>query len=318
MNLAASAHQIQFQKGLGILEFQQRYGTEQQCRDALKSWRWPEGFLCPLCKSRRHWNLKRPLLKCADCGRETSLTAGTLFHSTKLQLQTWFLGIYFFTQTKTGLSTLDLKRHLGVNVKTASLMQHKLMETMRLAEHERKISGTVELLDGCVGNHLTSRSKRVSQDRLPFIMAVGTSPRSDEFIASIEPVPSFRSSVIRNWAARHLDADSRVITASRSGFEGIRLAGHSLFRVTCTHGIGGSKDPHFWSRTLLKNLVTALAGVRHQTIHKYRARFFALFQFRLNHRFELKRIAETVLQLAACTCEKPRRILMAVEIRGQS
>ena len=316
--MSALTHRIQFQKGLGLLDFQRRYGTEDQCREALKSWRWPEGFICPLCKSRRHWNLKRPLIKCADCGRETSLTAGTLFHCTKLKLPTWFLGIYFFTQTKTGLSTLDLKRHLGVNVKTASLMQHKLMETMRLSELDRKISGTVEILDGDIRNHLPSRSASKSQEKLPFIVAAGSTPRSTEFVASIEPVPSFRSSVIRSWAARHLDAESRVVTVNRTGFEGIKLAGHKLLRATSSKRSGTPKDLLFWSRTLLKNLITALAGVRHQTIHKYRARFFALFQFRLNHRFDLARIAETVLQLSVHTCEKPRRILMPVEIRGQS
>lgn len=42
-------NQTQFQTGLSLREFQRRFGTETQCREALLALRWPEGFVCP------HW-----------------------------------------------------------------------------------------------------------------------------------------------------------------------------------------------------------------------------------------------------------------------
>ena len=41
---------VQFQKGLSEAAFQSQYGTEEQCRTALFSWRWPQGFVCPKCE----------------------------------------------------------------------------------------------------------------------------------------------------------------------------------------------------------------------------------------------------------------------------
>lgn len=48
-----------------------------------------------------------------------SLTARTIFDSTKLPLTTWFLAIYLFTQRKNSVSALQLSRELGVSYKTA-------------------------------------------------------------------------------------------------------------------------------------------------------------------------------------------------------
>ena len=47
-------NKVQFQKGLSEPRFRELYGTEEQCREALFRWRWPEGFACPRCGATRH------------------------------------------------------------------------------------------------------------------------------------------------------------------------------------------------------------------------------------------------------------------------
>jgi hypothetical protein len=49
---------VQFQKGLSVLEFLDRYGREEQCFRALVDMRWPHGFVCPHCGGRRHSYLR--------------------------------------------------------------------------------------------------------------------------------------------------------------------------------------------------------------------------------------------------------------------
>ena len=74
-------------KGLSETEFEQRYGTEAACREALFHWRGPEGFECPICGERRHGAIKsRQLFQCSGCRRQTSLTAGTIFAATQVPL----------------------------------------------------------------------------------------------------------------------------------------------------------------------------------------------------------------------------------------
>jgi hypothetical protein len=98
-------NRIQFQPGLSMPAFAQRFGTESQCAAALEAARWPNGFSCPRCGGTAHCVLRGgscKVFQCQACRHQTSLIAGTVFQGTKLPLTVWFLAIYLISQAKTG------------------------------------------------------------------------------------------------------------------------------------------------------------------------------------------------------------------------
>src|SRR5688572_26801887 len=102
-------------RGLSEAEFRERFGTEEACRRALFYMRWREGLTCPACGGRSFCELRsRKLFPCNRCKRQVRLTAGTVFQDTKLPLTTWFIAIYHLTQSKNGISSIELGRRLGV------------------------------------------------------------------------------------------------------------------------------------------------------------------------------------------------------------
>ncbi|HID29638.1 MAG TPA: IS1595 family transposase [Desulfobacterales bacterium] len=69
---------------ISLLEWQERYGTETACAAAPAKIRWPKGFMCPKCShDRAYYVSKRKVYECSACHYQVSVTAGTLFHSTK-------------------------------------------------------------------------------------------------------------------------------------------------------------------------------------------------------------------------------------------
>jgi hypothetical protein len=69
------------------LEFARLLPDDEACIEYLAQWRWTDGFRCPKCDGARATRLKtRPLWECRSCGRQTSVTAGTALHRTKLPL----------------------------------------------------------------------------------------------------------------------------------------------------------------------------------------------------------------------------------------
>src|SRR5215213_1699934 len=168
-------NKVQFQKGLSEGRFDDLYGTEQRCRDAVFGWRWPGGFVCPVCGGREHSLLKiRALYQCTACRRQTSLIAGTIFAATKLPLRTWFRAIYHLTQSKQGISSIELGRRLGVTQTAAWTLKHKLAQVMLERDADTQLTGRVELDDAYLGGE-RSGGKRVGaahQARRP------SSPRS--------------------------------------------------------------------------------------------------------------------------------------------
>ena len=86
------------------LEFESRFASEEACRDYLFALRWPEGFRCPRCGHERAWPVRKVWFECARCGRQTSVTAGTIFQDTRKPLRLWFRAMWTITTQKNGAS----------------------------------------------------------------------------------------------------------------------------------------------------------------------------------------------------------------------
>jgi transposase-like protein len=168
-----SKNMIQFQPGLSLAAFLKQYGTEDQCRAALYEWRWPKGYICPQCGHHSACKLKnRQLYQCNRCHHQSSVIAGTIFQDTKLPLTVWFLGIYFLTQSKNGISALALSRHLGISYNAAWRMKHKLMQVMLERDNAKPLQGRVELDDSYWGGERRGGKRgRGAEAKEPFVAA---------------------------------------------------------------------------------------------------------------------------------------------------
>jgi len=128
-----------------LLAFQRLFSTDEVCTEYLAERRWPNGFVCPKCQGNSVWRLNsRPLWECRGCGRQTSITAGTLMAKTKLPLRVWFWAAYLMSTHSNGLSALQLKGQLGVDYKTAWLLAAKLRRAM-VNPDRSKLGGVVEI-----------------------------------------------------------------------------------------------------------------------------------------------------------------------------
>ena len=79
-----------------LIAFQRMFPHDDACAAWLASVRWPEGFECPRCGHDHGWALrgKAHTFECARCHRQTSVTAGTILHGSKLALTVWFWAAY--------------------------------------------------------------------------------------------------------------------------------------------------------------------------------------------------------------------------------
>jgi transposase-like protein len=139
-------NKVQFQKGLSEAGFDALYGTEEKCRAVVIASRWPNGFECPACGGRAYCEVTtRGLFQCSACRRQTSPIAGTIFASTHVPLRLWFRAMYHLTQSKQGISSIELGRRLGVTQTTAWKIKHKLAQVMMERDATKQLSGRVEL-----------------------------------------------------------------------------------------------------------------------------------------------------------------------------
>ena len=223
-------NRVQFQAGLSMPEFLNRYGSEQQCEAAPVAARWPRGFVCPVCGAGAHGTFvrgRRRYWQCAACRHQCSALSGTIFESTKLPLTRWFLAMHLLTQSKNNVSALELMRQLGVCYKSAWLLKHKVMEVMRVREAPRQLDGRVEIDDAYLGGERAGgKTGRGSENKVPFIAAVQTTPEGKPIYACFAPQP-FTTEAVALFAASSLAPTAQVISDGLWCFGGVRSSAPS-------------------------------------------------------------------------------------------
>ena len=312
-------NRVQFQKGLSLAKFRERYGTEAQCIQALFQSRWPSGFECPECGSQRFHRLHcRPLFQCADCRHQASVIAGTLFASTKLPLTVWFLAMHLLTQTKHGLSSLELARQLGVRQKTAWSMKHKLMQVMLEREQTRVLSGRVEADDAYMGGQSHGKRGRGAGRKRPFLAAVQTGEGLKPHFLSLLALKRVTGQAILQWGTTHLHAKAHIVTDGWKSFRALEANGwdHEA-KEAKSKGWRRAKHQAFrWVNTILGNLKGNILGVCRAIQPKHLPRYLAEFQYRFNRRYDLTTILPRLLKASALTPPMPYRLLIGAEVGG--
>jgi transposase-like protein len=308
-------NRVQFQRGVCMPEFFQRYGTEAQCAQALVAMRWPEGFRCPRCASSEHYVVghgARHLFQCRGCRHQTSLTAGTLMDSTKLPLTTWFLAIYLISQDKTGLSALALKRHLGTTYRTAWLIHQKLMKTMAMRDSEQPLSGLIQLDDAYLGGERPGAGGRGSPNKVPFVAAVSTDDAGHPMRVKMSQIAGFTSQAITDWARTNLMPGCDVRSDGLACFAGVVDAGCAHSYIVVGKRLPRDMPQFTWVNTVLGNLKTMISGA-HKAFKfgKYASQYLGAFAYRFNRRVNLKTLLLDLLSHAATASSTRER-----QIRG--
>jgi len=142
-----------------VFELEDRFRTEEACREYLLQLRWPEGFVCPRCQSHGGWPATRGRVVCGACRYQASATAGTIFQDTHKPLRMWFRAIWHLTSQKNGASAVSLQQVLGLgSYQTAWAWLHKLRRAMVRPGRDR-LHGRVEVDETFVGSKETVKER---------------------------------------------------------------------------------------------------------------------------------------------------------------
>jgi len=134
-----------------VLELEDRFPTEEACRNYLMQLRWPEGFVCPRCRNCGGWPATRGRIICCECRYQASVTTGTIFQDTRKPLRMWFRAIWHVTSQKNGASAMSLQQVLGLgSYQTAWTWLHKLRRAM-VRPGRDQLHGRIEVDETYVG-----------------------------------------------------------------------------------------------------------------------------------------------------------------------
>ena len=303
-----------------LIEFQHRFPDEAACAAYLFAARWPGGFVCPSCGKTKAWErqTKAWTYECAGCGKQTSVTAGTIMHHSKLPLTTWFWAAYLMATHSNGISALQLQRQLALgSYKTAWLLCAKLRRSM-VAPGRGPLTGLVEVDEteiACRSKHdpLSGGGGRSRQGK---ILVVGAVEVQDGGFGPgrlrLKEIPDYSAARLHAFLATDLAPGATAKTDGLASYVGAPKVRHDPHVV-------GKMAAHIvlpWVHRAFSNLKVWALGVYHGLRRKHVQSYLDEFVFRFNRRRTRRAAFRSLLGIAAGQAPFSYNMLISPEAKA--
>jgi len=281
-----------------LKEFQVRFRDDDACRKYLAACRWPEGFRCGRCGQGAAFELpQRRLWQCKACGRQTSLTAGSVLHRTRLPLTVWFWATYLVTTHTPGLSAVQLQRQLGLSYETAWALLHKLRRAMVNPEREA-LKDKVEVDEMYLGGPEAGlKGGRQLLEKALVVGAVEVRGKAAGRVR-LQAVPDASARSLTGFVKRTVALGTLILTDGWGAYAPLPDMGYRHRpRTQGTPERAAKLLPHI--HRVFGNLKTWLGGTHHGVGHDHLQAYLDEFAFRFNRRRTPMAAFQTLLGLAS-------------------
>lgn len=283
------------QTPISLIEFQQKFVTEEACQQHLYRIRWPNGYRCPRCGyDQASFHSTRHLYQCKACKYQTSLTAGTIFHKTRTPLKKWFWMIFLIGRQKSGVSMLSLQRMLEIgSYKTVWAMGHKIRKAMAERDAQYKLAGLIEVDDSYFGSSKPGKRGRGASGKGKVVFAVEVKDDKPGF-ATIKQVENLGADQISQAIKDHLEEDAEIRTDGWRSYGSLNSGKMQHYPVVIGSGKNAIKVLP-WVHTLIANVKGTIRGVYRGVSTRHLSRYLGEFCYRFNRRFWESQIFDRLL-----------------------
>ncbi|MDO7837060.1 IS1595 family transposase [Sphingobium sp. HBC34] len=256
---------------------------------------WPEGPVCPHCggvdriSKMQGKSTRVGVYKCYQCRKPFTVKIGTIFEDSKVAMHIWLQAMYLIAGSKKGISSNQLHRTLGVTLKTAWFMSHRIREAMRSDDTTMfgGEGGIVEVDETFIGKLKGVEKKRAFHHKMKVLALVDRTTGK----ARTMVIDDVRAETLMPIVKDNVRAETRIMTDEHSGYRSIK--DHFSAHGTTSHGRG--EYVNATDRTIHSNTVEGyfsifkrgMKGVYQFCGEQHLHRYLAEFEFRYNNRIAL-------------------------------
>lgn len=290
-------------ESLSLIKFQKEFGTEENCADYLMYKRWNNGFTCPKCNHREYYYIKtRKLYECKHCHHQTSITAGTILHKSKLTLTTWFWAIYLVSHDKRGKSALSLSQVLNLNYRTALRLLRKIREAMKERDSSYMLSDIVEMDDAYFGAPRKGKDGR-GTNKAKAVIALSKNRQNHPVFLRIEVINQVSIKEIQRVTQKYVEPGSKIISDGHISYKSLAELGYSHESKAYYKE---DKDEFLkMLHVIIGNVKAYIQGTYHGLGQKYLQSYFDEYCFRFNRRSNPNELFDRLLNACALAIPHP-------------
>lgn len=307
---------------MNLISFNEKYPTEQSCKDEIKSIRIQEGIICKKCECTDHyWKKDKEVFECKGCGFRTSLRSGTVMEASHLPFKYWLLAIHLMTSTKKSISALEMQRQLGHKFyEPIWAMMHKIRLMMGKRDEGYVLSETVELDEGffeqvkpqepdeLTGKKPSKKRGRGSQRQAKVLVMASTEPvetyekhdKPSKFrFVKMRVMEDLTAASIEKEVKKAISEKATVKTDSFRSYSQL----HKIIKKHIQEIVPAQKVNAVlpWVHTMISNAKRSFAGVHHMIKAEYMQNYLDEFCYKVNRRYFQDKLFNRLL--IACVAE---------------
>ena len=273
------------------------FHSEEAAYEYVEGRLWPQGPICPKCgvignsAKLKGKSTRVGVYKCRDCRKPFRVTVGTIFEASHIPLNVWLQAVFLVASSKKGISSNQLHRSLGVSLKSAWFMSHRIREAMRggmLAPFGTN-GGIVEVDETFIGNDRTIKPKwdkqrRGSQHKYKVLSLVDRT--SGQAMSVV--VDDIKAATLLPIIRANVAKEARIMTDDAAYYNDLRFffAGHKSVAHTAGEYVN-RENPEIHTNTIegfFSVFKRGMKGVYQHCAHNHLHRYLAEFDFRYNNR----------------------------------
>jgi transposase-like protein len=284
---------------MDIIAFQEKFGTEDQCRQYLFEKRWPEGFICPKCGDKEYFNVQsRHLYQCKACNHQASVTAGTIMDRSQTPLVKWFMTFYLMSEDKRGISALALMKRIRVAYNTAWTICHKTRHAMGERDENYRMDNIVEIDEAFFGSPTEGGKRGRGTDKTVVLVSVSLSEEGKPEYAKMEVVESVDKETVNEYVERTVNKGSEIRTDGLNVYKPLEQNGYTLKQKKSD--VKKQPDHLHWTHIIISNAKAFIGGTYHGLDAIHLQRYLDEFCYRFNRRWFSSGIFSRLVN--ACLC----------------
>lgn len=290
------------QESLTLLEFQNRFGTEEACEEHLFHMRWAKGFVCPKCGHTEYFNIKsRHLYQCKKCNHQASVTAGTIMEKTKTPLVKWFWAMFLMGEDKRGCSALYLSKQLKIAYSTAWAISHKIRSAMGERDTMYVLEGTVELDDAFFGGAREGSKRGRGTDKTAVLVGISLDANGKPKFVKMCAVENVKGETLKQFASKNIRVGSFI---KSDGFKSYNtLCGAGYLHEGKAFNPEEDSEHLKWLHIVISNAKAFILGTYHGLDTLHIQSYLDEFCFRFNRRFFSTQLFNRIVN--ACAISSP-------------
>lgn len=205
-------------KGESLINFMDKFKTDEDCLHYLKHYKWKDGFICSKCGHSHFWTTSNKTFHrtCKACRHCESVTSNTFFHKLKFSIRKAFYMAFDITCSTKGMSAEALARKYEVNRKTALLFTKKMRTVMKSSE-SFPLTGSCEVDEAVIGGKKEGKRGRGAIGKKKISVVIEKNNKGITR-AYCEKIKDFSSTELSKIFTRHISKGAQVTTDEWTGY----------------------------------------------------------------------------------------------------